>query len=85
MRSWSARPAVYRLLGEASFRQRWDAEIDDAYRIWLSRPDLNSFDHSKRRIEISAIFDCFEEDLIEETTIERILVRYGPEKYRESV
>ena len=62
-----------------------DAEIDDAYRIWLSRPDLNSFDHSKRRIEISAIFDWFEEDFIEEATIERILVRYGPEKYREVI
>lgn len=58
-----------------------DTEIDNAYKRWLSRPDLNSFDYSKQRIEVSAIFDWFEEDFVEKTTIAWILLRYAPEKH----
>ena len=47
------------------------AGLINAYRRWLSRPDLNSFEHSKGRIEISAIFDWYEEDFVEEALIAR--------------
>ena len=80
--SWEKSEADLRLLDDcqAQFAQETEstavgteeaAGLINAYRRWLSRPDLNSFEHSKGRMEISAIFDWYEEDFAEEAPIAR--------------
>jgi hypothetical protein len=54
-----------------------DAQLDDAMRRWLARPDLNRFDPSAKRVELSKIFSWYAQDF---KGLPAILAQYGPVK-----
>ena len=59
-----------------------DTQTESALRTWLARNDLNSFSPSRKRVEISQIFDWFEEDFTKDGSVGEILSRYAPRPYR---
>ena len=59
-----------------------DTQTESAFRTWLARNDLNSFSPSRKRVEISQIFDWFEEDFTKDGGVGKILSRYAPRPYR---
>ena len=63
-------------------KESLDQQIEESYRKWLSRRDLNHFSPGRGRIHISKIFDWFEKDFRQAGSVTRILARYAPEKYR---
>lgn len=73
------------LLNRAYRAESWETQMEERYRTWLSREDLNAFDTGRFRsaVRISRIFNWYSEDYTGEHTIEAVLRRYGPEKYQE--
>ena len=59
-----------------------DARIEEVYRIWLSRVDLNRFSHSEKRAEISRIFKWYSEDFAAGGGIKSILQRHAPKRHK---
>lgn len=61
--------------------------MEERYRYWLAREDLNSYSPPGRwgrgRVEISKIFDWYSGDYEGENSVEKVLARFGPETYRE--
>lgn len=52
-------------------------QLDDRFRVWLAREDLNSFDAGKGRAELSKIFSWYAKDFPDLTAV---LAKYGPVK-----
>lgn len=59
-----------------------DAQTETALRTWLARTDLNTFSPSRKRVEVSQIFNWFEEDFTKDGGVGEILSRYAPRPYR---
>ncbi|MGJ3241574.1 MAG: DUF547 domain-containing protein [Opitutales bacterium] len=66
---------------EAFTANNWYALMEDSYRRWLARDDLNRFLPEKNTVRLSKIFDWYEEDFTGEHTIPAVLRRYAPERY----
>ncbi|CAN5706450.1 DUF547 domain-containing protein [soil metagenome] len=60
----------------------FDEQMALAYRIWLSREDLNRFRPEQKKVEISTIFEWFKEDFEKAGGIPVVLGRYAPEPVR---
>ena len=64
-----------------------ETQIEERYRAWLAREDLNAFDRGSNRIAISKIFSWYEEDYTEEAplpvTLSEVLSKYAPESYKD--
>lgn len=68
---------------EAYLPSSLDDQADDSFRTWLARDDLNRFLPHEGRVEISSIFDWFDDDLEETGGVRRVLERYAPEEFRD--
>lgn len=63
----------------------FDAQVDAVYRIWLARPDLNTFQPGRKQAEVSSIFKWYKADFDKVGGTKRILGKYAPSNYREFV
>lgn len=73
------------LLDRAYFAGDWEEKMEERYRTWLAREDLNTYDPDRGRrgtAEISRIFRWYSEDFEGEHSIESVLGRYGPDEHR---
>lgn len=71
---------------EAYIAEKIDAQMNDAFKTWLDRPDLNTFDVKDRVVNISKIFEWFAEDFNEYPKGTRgILALYAPKHYEEFI
>ncbi len=61
-----------------------DAQLDAAMARWLAREDLNRFDPSRGRAQVSKIFDWFKDDFDRAGGVPAILQRHGPPSARET-
>jgi len=72
------------LLNRAYKDDTWEAHMQERYRAWLAREDLNTF-HPRRgrtgEVELSRIFRWYSEDYTEENRIQNILQRFGPAEH----
>jgi hypothetical protein len=59
--------------------------IEQSYRAWLGREDLNRFDSAASRVSISPIFKWFKGDFIGPGTVAKVLARYAPDRNRASL
>jgi hypothetical protein len=57
---------------------KFDEQVDSAYRVWLARGDLNKFLPNEREVEISSIFKWFKRDFDQAGGIREIVGRYAP-------
>jgi len=74
------------LLNRAYFPDDWETKMEERYRVWLSRPDLNSYHPdrgwgSRGEVEISKIFSWHDIDFEDDVSIRDVLRRFGPPKY----
>ncbi|MFP4260636.1 MAG: hypothetical protein ACLFS1_06105 [Opitutales bacterium] len=74
------------LLNEAYFADDWESKMEERYRLWLARPDLNSYHPdrgwgSRGEVEISKIFSWHSVDFEGAVSVRDVLHRFGPEKY----
>ena len=67
---------------EAFTAAKLDRQIDDAYRAWLARQDLNRFDPAKRTVHASKVFKWFKKDFAKIGRVKPVLARYAPEPHR---
>lgn len=59
-----------------------DAQLDDAMRRWLARPDLNRFRPADNVVELSKIFSWYREDFEKvDGGLRAVLARYGPPEF----
>ena len=69
---------------EAYTAEKLNTQIDDAFKAWLARPDLNTFDVEDHVVNISKVFEWFAEDFNEYPKgVRGILARYAPPQYQE--
>lgn len=74
------------LLNEAYFAEDWEDKMEARYRLWLARPDLNSY-HPKRgwgnrgEVEISKIFSWHSVDFEKKVSVRDVLRRFGPKAH----
>ncbi len=65
------------------------AGIEDAMNrgmtVWLSREDLNAFDPATKKADISQVFKWDSGDFEKARGVQKVLARYAPAKYRESL
>ncbi len=59
-----------------------DALIEQSYRAWLGREDLNRFESAANRATISPIFKWFKGDFSGDGELPKVLPRYAPKQYR---
>jgi len=59
-----------------------DEKIEEVYRIWLSRIDLNRFSAAEKRAEISRIFKWYSQDFKAGGGIKSILREHAPERHQ---
>lgn len=52
------------LRAEAFVAEKLEAQLDEQVRLWLADPARNRYDRAKGRVEVSKIFDWFEEDFV---------------------
>jgi hypothetical protein len=76
------------LLNRAYSPDDWEAKMEERYRVWLARPDLNSYhpDHgwgSRGEVEISKIFSWHSVDFKDQVSVQNVLRRLAPKKYSE--
>ena len=76
------------LLNEAYFADDWEAKMEERYRIWLARPELNSYHPdrgwgSRGEVSISKIFSWHSVDFEDAVSVKDVLRRFGPETYSE--
>lgn len=75
------------LLNKAYFADDWERKMEARYRLWLARPDLNSY-HPNRgwggrgEVEISKIFRWHAVDFKGAPSVRDTLVRFGPETHK---
>jgi hypothetical protein len=67
---------------EAFTAENLDARIEQSYRAWLGREDLNRFEPAANRATISPIFKWFKGDFTGDGELSNVLVRYAPERFR---
>lgn len=60
-----------------------EKQVNGAFEKWLAREDLNRFFPDESRVEISQVFEWFEDDFEEDGGIPAVLARHGPEQHRE--
>jgi hypothetical protein len=60
-----------------------DQQIDAVYRAWLARDDLNRFLPDQKKVEVSSIFNWFKGDFDKASGLEKVLVKYAPQQYRD--
>lgn len=73
------------LLNAAYTPESWEAQMQERYRNWLARPDLNRYlpnKGSRGKVEISKIFDWYEDDFEGSHSVRAILARFGPADYQ---
>ncbi|MFU8848343.1 MAG: DUF547 domain-containing protein [Opitutales bacterium] len=72
------------LLNRAYLPETWQAQMEERYRTWLAREDLNSYDTGRFRktVEVSRIFNWYSEDFTGPNSVEAVLRDFAPEKYR---
>jgi len=68
---------------EAYTADNLDRALDERFALWLERDDLNRFHPDERRVELSKIFDWFEEDFEAAGGIRAVLLRHAPERHRD--
>lgn len=68
------------LLNAAYTSESWEKQMQERYRNWLARPDLNRYQPDMGKVEISKIFDWYQKDF---TEIQSILARFGPPTYQD--
>lgn len=66
------------LLNGAYFAEDWEDKMAERYTAWLARPDLNRYHPEKNEVEISKIFDWYDEDFRNDPTVKEVLYTYGP-------
>lgn len=74
------------LLNRAYTAETWKAQMEERYRTWLAREDLNQFQPDQGRngtVEISMIFKWYSEDYRDDHSVEKVLARFAPAKYRD--
>ncbi|MBI2517027.1 MAG: DUF547 domain-containing protein [Opitutae bacterium] len=54
----------------------------EAYQAWLAREDLNQFEPAVRIVRVSPIFKWFKSDFAERGSLDIVLERFGPERFR---
>ena len=74
------------LLNAAYFADDWEAKMEERCRLWLARPDLNSYHPdrgwgSRGEVEISKIFSWHSVDFAGAVSVQDVLRRFGPENY----
>jgi len=74
------------LLNRAYFPDDWGEKMEERYRLWLSRPELNSYHPnrgwgSRGEVEISKIFRWHSVDFKGDVSVEDVLRSFGPEEY----
>jgi hypothetical protein len=67
---------------EAFTARNLDALIEQSYRAWLGREDLNRFESEKTRALVSPIFKWFKGDFAGDGAVARVLARYAPDHHR---
>lgn len=70
------------LLDSAYFEDDWEEKMEERYRVWLARPDLNEYAPRRNRVNVSKIFDWYSEDFGGDSSVKAILSRFGPEEHR---
>lgn len=53
-----------------------------AYRAWLTRPELNRYTPARDEVELSPIFKWFKEDFTGDGALAKILEQFGPVEHR---
>lgn len=73
------------LLNRAYLPATWEDQMEERYRTWLAREDLNAYDTGRFRntVEVSRIFRWYSEDFSGSHSVENVLRRYGPDEYRD--
>lgn len=74
------------LLNRAYFTEDWEKKTEARYRLWLARPDLNSYDPDsgwgrRGKVEISKIFLWHSVDFNGAVSVSDVLEHYGPHRY----
>ncbi len=71
------------LLDRAYRADTWEKQMEERYRTWLAREDLNRFDTGRWRntVEVSRIFTWYSGDYTGENSVENVLRRFGPEEH----
>jgi hypothetical protein len=71
-----------RLRGEAFVARRLDAQLDEQCRLWLADTARNRFDPARKRAEVSAIFDWFEQDFARDAgSVRGWITKYAPPEH----
>ena len=72
------------LATEAFTAEKLDAQLDRQVAAWLADPARNKYDQSKKKIEVSQIFDWFKDDFVRDAgSVQAWIAKYAPEKERE--
>ncbi len=58
----------------------FEAQDAKAYRVWLGRPDLNTFEPGDKKAEISSIFRWYKEDFDAAGGVKKVLAEKAPEQ-----
>ncbi|MDA3960717.1 MAG: DUF547 domain-containing protein [Planctomycetota bacterium] len=59
-----------------------DAALNERFAVWLARQDLNHFDHSTNRLELSKIFSWFKADFVAAGGVTAVVARHAPPSHR---
>jgi len=69
------------LRAEAFVADRLEKQLDEQTRAWLSDEGRNRYDRSRRRIEISKVFEWFRDDFVRDAgSVRAWIARHGPEE-----
>ena len=73
------------LLNRAYYPEDWEEKMEERYRAWLARDDLNRYDTGRWRstVEVSRIFSWYSGDYTGENSVENIIKRFGPDEHRQ--
>lgn len=73
------------LLNRAYTPENWEDLMEDRYRAWLAREDLNRFhpEASPPFIQISKIFEWYADDYRANPTLAEVLAAHAPRRYEE--
>lgn len=74
------------LLNRAYFPEDWEKKMEARYKVWLSRPELNSYHPdrgwgSRGEVEISKIFSWHSVDFEGDVSVQDVLRRFGPPEH----
>lgn len=80
---------------EAYEAKTFDSQVETAFKVWLSRPDLNQFDPKKNsdgvfgffsdEIQVSKIFDWYRKDFKKAGGLRGILAKYAPATHQKTI